>query len=188
MTLAKIPDKISVVTASASNLKNASNITLLIISLAIVPAFIFWVGRQERMGKPALIPNSLWKNTAFTSICLMLLLSWSVVNVLEYFASLFFQEVQELSALQTSLRFMPAVVSGAIVNISTGLFVHKIRADYLVIVTTLVSGISPLLLALINPSWPYWYAAFWAMLISPLSCDGMSSTPDRQHCTLSHIS
>jgi len=85
----------------------------------------------------------------------MLLLSWSVVNVIEYFSSLFFQEVQHLSALQTSLRFLPSVVSGVILNITTGLFAHKFRADYLVIITSLVSGGAPLLMALINPTWPY---------------------------------
>lgn len=167
---------ISTVTASASNLKDGPSIALLVISLAIIPAFVFWVGRQERLGKPALIPNSLWKNTAFTSICLMLMLSWSVVNVLEFFASLFFQEVQHLSPLQTSLRFLPSVVTGAILNVSTGLFAHKVRADYLVIASTLLSGAAPLLMALINPTWPYWYSAFWAMLVSPLSCDGTSCT------------
>ena len=95
-----------------------------------------------------------------------------VIQVMEFFSSLFFQEVQSLSALQTSLRFLPSIVSGSVLNIWTGLYAHKFRADYLVSITTLVSAGAPLLMALINPKESYWYSAFWAMVISPLSADG----------------
>ena len=91
---------------------------------------------------------------------------------MEYFSSLFFQEVQHLSALQTALRFLPAVASGAALNIWTGFYAHRFRADYLVATTTMVSAAAPLLMALINPSESYWYSAFWAMLLGPLSADG----------------
>lgn len=98
-----------------------------------------------------------------------------------------FQQVQGLSAIQTSLRFLPNV--GIILNVTTGLLVHKIRADHLVLITSLISAGSPLLMALLNPHWPYWYAVFWAVLLGPLSVDGPSSlrsqipspTASRQH-------
>ena len=154
-----------------ASLKDAPNIVLLSLSLALVPAFIFWVGRQERLSRPALIPNSLWENVAFSSICVMLLLSWSALNAVEWFCSLFFQKVQHLSALETSLRFLPNAIFGAVLNIGTGLIAHKFRADYLVSITSLFSAGSPLLMALINPDWSYWYGAFWAMLLSPMSSD-----------------
>ena len=96
------------------------------------------------------------------------------MQVMELFSSLFFQEVQNLSALQTALRFLPSVVTGAALNILTGFYAHKFRADYLVSVTTLLSAVAPLLMALINPTDSYWYSAFWAMLVSPLSADGTS--------------
>ena len=92
---------------------------------------------------------------------------------MEFFSSLFFQEVQNLSALQTALRFLPSVASGAALNILTGFYAYKFRANYLVSVTTLLSAVAPLLMALINPNESYWYSAFWAMLVSPLSADGM---------------
>ena len=105
------------------------------------------------------------------------MLSWSVLNVLEYFSSLFFQEIQHLSALQTSIRFLPSVITGLILNVTTGLFAHKFRADYLVTISSLLSAVSPLLMALINPKWPYWYSAFWVMLVSPLSADSTYPLP-----------
>lgn len=61
---------------------------MLIISIALVPAFVFWERRQERLRKPALIPNSLWKNAVFTSVCLMVMFSYAVTNAMELFCSL----------------------------------------------------------------------------------------------------
>ena len=103
----------------------------------------------------------------------MLMLSWAVLNVIEYFFSLFCQDVQHLSALQTSLRYIPGIISGSILNIATGALAHKFRADYLVVATSFISAICPLLLALVNPEWPYWYSACWAMLLGPFSADVM---------------
>jgi hypothetical protein len=82
-----------------------------------------------------------------------------------------FQEVQSLSALQTSIRILPSLALGTILNLTTGLLVHKVPAYYLVLGFSLLSAGAPLLMAVINPHWPYWYDAFFAQLLSPLSAD-----------------
>ncbi|KAL8687547.1 MAG: hypothetical protein Q9218_006316 [Villophora microphyllina] len=89
---------------------------------------------------------------------------------------LFFQDVQKLSALDTSLRFIPNIVSGAILNISLGFFIQRFRVDYLIFITSIVAAVSPLLMALTNPAWPYWYTVFWAMLLGPFSVDALLIT------------
>lgn len=86
-----------------------------------------------------------------------------------------FQEVQELSAIQAALRFLPNVLIGIVLNLGTGLLVHRLHANYLVLVTTVLSAGSPLLLAIIDPQWSWWYCAFWAVLLGPLSADGNHS-------------
>lgn len=158
-------------TSGVHEIHKAINIALLIMSILLMTAFGFWIQRQERLHRPALIPNSIWKNRAFTSSCLMVLGSMAVCQTMELFCSLFFQQVQHLSALQTSIRFIPSLILGALLNISTGLFVHKVPAVYLVLITSLLSAGSPLLMATINPSWTYWRAAFPAQLLEPLSVD-----------------
>ncbi|PNP56792.1 hypothetical protein THARTR1_03488 [Trichoderma harzianum] len=40
-----------------------------------------------------------------------------------------------------------------------------------VLISSTLSTVAPLLMALINPSWPYWYDAFLAQILAPLSCD-----------------
>lgn len=76
------------VAAGLSEIRHPANIACLSISVALVPAFGFWVARQERLEKPALIPNSLWKDSTFTSICLVVILSYAVMNTMELFCCL----------------------------------------------------------------------------------------------------
>ncbi|RAH75713.1 aminotriazole resistance protein [Aspergillus aculeatinus CBS 121060] len=154
-----------------SNFHKAQNIALPCCAGAMIPGFWVWMGRRERAGKPALIPNSLWKNTAFSSMCVIVLFSWAVLNGVETILSLFFQEVQELSGFQSALRFLPNVVIGVLLNLGTGLLVHRVHANHLVLVSSLLSAGSPLLMAIIDPQWSWWYCAFWAVLLSPLSAD-----------------
>ena len=177
------------ITSDIAEIHRPTNIALLTLSLALVPVFVLWVGRQERNAKPALIPNSIWKNKAFTSICLMVLLAFGVMQAMELFVSLLyvlqpawahsmasltscsFQQVQHLSALQTSIRLLPAVVMGLVLEATTGLFVHRLSVLYLVVISSLLSAGSPLLMALINTQWPYWYDAFFAQLLMYFSVD-----------------
>ena len=77
-----------VIAGGSPRFQDSSKIVLLIIATAMVPAFIFWMSRQERLNKPALIPNSLWKNTSFLKICVLVLLSWAVLQSMGWFLSL----------------------------------------------------------------------------------------------------
>jgi len=61
---------------------------MLTVSLALGPLFVLWEQRQEHLKRPALIPNSLWKNTVFTSMCLMVAVSYAIANCMELFCSL----------------------------------------------------------------------------------------------------
>ena len=83
-----------------------------------------------------------------------------------------FQQVQHLSALETSIRYLPNIMAGIVLNIVTGLLLHRIRVDYFVIITSAICTISPLLMAIINPTWSWWWCTFWAMLLIPVSVNG----------------
>jgi hypothetical protein len=78
----------STITDSPSNISTPENVALLCAAGIMIPAFWTWMNWREKNGKPALIPNSLWKNTAFASVCVMVLLSWAVLNGMETILSL----------------------------------------------------------------------------------------------------
>ncbi|RKL22154.1 hypothetical protein BFJ72_g14720 [Fusarium proliferatum] len=119
----------------------------------------------------ALIPNEVWKNASFTSICVTVALSFAVLNSLDLMTSLYFQNIKHLSALEAAIRMVPSTVVGLALNILTGLVVNKIRANWLVALASLLSAGSPLLMALIQPEWPYWKCAFPAQILMPFSVD-----------------
>ena len=79
-----------VITDNPSNIHHPENIALLCTASAMIPAFLGWMNWREKNGKSALIPNSLWKNSAFASICVMVLLSWAVLNGTETILSLLY--------------------------------------------------------------------------------------------------
>jgi len=170
-TLAVFSYVLAVLSVDISRAKDATNIALLCLSASLVPAFIYWMRRREKAQKPALIPNGIWKNSAFTSICIMVLLAAAVMDGMEFYSNLFFQEIQDTSALGASLRLLPNLVMGACLQLTTGLIINRVPATWAVLVSTGLCAGAPLLMAVTNPHWPYWYTLFSAQLLSPMSGD-----------------
>ncbi|OTA92373.1 hypothetical protein M434DRAFT_396468 [Hypoxylon sp. CO27-5] len=169
--LATLSYVFATLSADIHNIRRASNITLLVVSAVSVLAFVGWMRHQVNHNRTALIPNSLWRSSVFTSSCIMVLLATAVTNCMELFSSLFFQEVQGNSALGASLRILPSLIAGALTNISTGVFVNRMPVMWTVLISSGASAVAPLLMALVRPEWPYWYDAFFAQIFAPLSCD-----------------
>ena len=82
-----------------------------------------------------------------------------------------FQEVQNASTITTSLYLLPSLVTGVFINFTVGVVVDRFPARWLVVCSTLLCAIAPLIMALVNPSWKYWYLIFWAQVFSPFSAD-----------------
>ncbi|KAI4844213.1 MFS general substrate transporter [Aureobasidium sp. EXF-8845] len=156
---------LATLSADVDNIKTAKTIALLVIGLATVPTFVVWMNHQVKNNRPALIPNSFWRDFSFTSICIMILFNTAVTNGMEVFASLFFQQVQGLSALGASIRILPSLITAVLTNISTGYFVNRMPVVWMVLIACGLSALSPVLMAIINPQWPYWYMAFFAQLL-----------------------
>ena len=159
------------VSSDPGNIRNASVAALLSIGLALIPVFVWWMHRQEGRSQPALIPNSLWKRLPFTSICIMVLFSFACMQTMELYCSLFYQNVQKASALRASLQLLPSMILGATLNLTAALFVDRIPIIYITVISSMLCAVAPLLMALIDPAWPYWYAAFPAQILEPLSAD-----------------
>jgi hypothetical protein len=77
-----------ILSADLQEIRSAETATLLTISIVLLLTFPVWMHYRERNGKSALVPNKLWKSSAFTSTCIMIALSWAVTNSIELFSSL----------------------------------------------------------------------------------------------------
>ena len=75
-------------TSSYRRFGDARNIALLVVSLVLVGLFPLWMSFQVKRGRPAIIPNKLWRNPAFSTICVAVFLCWASLNAIEYFTTL----------------------------------------------------------------------------------------------------
>lgn len=149
------------------------NLALLCIAVGLIPAFVGWMRYQTRNGRQALIPNELWKSLPFTCVCVVVFLVWGTLNASEQLAALYLQEVRGISALTSSLYFLPSPICGAMMNVAVALLLPYLRPSYAVSAACLVSAAAPLLLAtLCRVDGPeYWEGIFPAMAINPLGAD-----------------
>lgn len=109
----------------------------------------------------------------FSTICTGVFVTWGVFSGVESYLTLFFQDVQHLSAIQTSIRFLPAPFSGALANMVMGLITHRVRADFVVVAGAVLMACSALLMCFIQPDWIYWACAFPAVFLSPIGPDAL---------------
>ncbi|KFH43067.1 Drug resistance protein-like protein [Hapsidospora chrysogenum ATCC 11550] len=162
---------LAMVSSSYKRLDNPENIVMLVASLALLSAFPFWMNHQVKRDRPALIPNRVWRNWSFTSVCVAVFFSWASFNGIEYFTTLYFQEVEGLSAMQSSLRFIPHAVMGAAVNVLTGYLISRVSVRTLIVVSAAITMVAAPLMATIEVASNYWFAPFWALVLSPVNPD-----------------
>ena len=79
---------LAMTTSSYHRLSDVQNIVLLVVSVLGLVAFPFYMNYQEGRRKPAIIPNRLWRNASFTSICIAVFFCWAAFNAFQYFSTL----------------------------------------------------------------------------------------------------
>jgi hypothetical protein len=80
----------SILSTDIYRIKQGDTIAFLCLSVVCAAGFILWMHYQVKWDRPALIPNSLWKNLTFSSMCATITLSFAVITCLELFASLLY--------------------------------------------------------------------------------------------------
>lgn len=64
---------------------------------------------------------------------------------------------------------------GTVTNVATGYIADRVPAIYAVLISCGLTAGAQLLMALINPQWPYWYDAFFSQLLAPISFDVLAT-------------
>lgn len=169
--LALLAYVLAILSADLTSIHSPLTATLLALGLLLVLAFPAWMHHRTSRSLPALVPNALWTNSHFTATCIMVALTVGVINSIELFSSLYFQEIQHASTLATSLYLLPNLTTAVLINVFIGFFVHRVSARWLIGGSTLICALSPMFMALMHPGWRYWYLAFWAQIFAPFSAD-----------------
>ncbi|EFR02753.1 integral membrane protein [Nannizzia gypsea CBS 118893] len=189
---------LSTISVSIRELAKPGNAVTLALSVVCLAGFVYWIHRQERLGRVAMVPPKLFKSTAnaprrarnFTCVCISVFFTWALFNSFQFFTTLYFQELQGNSALTSSIKYIPMVISGLVTNIVTGFLVKRVSADILCTCAAIASSVAPLLMAIARPEWSYWTATFFATVLIPVSADTLftvsnlvitSAFPPRTH-------
>ncbi|KAK3985131.1 hypothetical protein QBC44DRAFT_275901 [Cladorrhinum sp. PSN332] len=146
---------------------------IIVLSIIMIVLFVLWQRHLEKTQKRAPIMKiSHFRNTQFSAAMLIMALFFSSFNGFLVYATYFYQDFQALSALQTTLRFLPTGVSGIITAVIVSQLLSRVPTYLMLAVGNFCVSISALLFAVpIPPETTYWAYGFPAMVISVFGAD-----------------
>ncbi|KAI2472145.1 drug resistance protein [Annulohypoxylon bovei var. microspora] len=146
---------------------------LIVISMLLLATFVAWQWYQEkRTTRKPLIKISLFKDPQFSAAMVIMAMFFGAFNDMVISATFLFQDYQALGALQTTLRFIPTGVAGAITAFVVSHLISRITTWVLLLFGNISVSVSCLLFAVpIPPETSYFAYAFPAFILSVLGTD-----------------
>ncbi|GME33076.1 major facilitator superfamily domain-containing protein [Neofusicoccum parvum] len=146
---------------------------LIVVSIFLVTSFVLW---QRHLGRkktpPPLMRVSVFHSRIFSSAMLTNGLFNASFNGYLVYATYFFQDYQDLTPLQTTLRFIPTGVTGIITAAVASQLLMRIPAYKILLFSTLCVSTSSLLFAVpIPPDTTYFAYGLWAMMFATFGAD-----------------
>ncbi|TDZ61132.1 Drug resistance protein [Colletotrichum trifolii] len=121
-------------------------IALLIISIAMIVAFTYV---EKKVANP-IMPLSLWKLENFAALWIGGFVMYGGYQTTIYYTTLIAQEVNELSAGETALRFLPMGATGFIFSLSMSRMLEIFNTKYLLIAGMAICAVAPIPSALMR--------------------------------------
>jgi predicted MFS family arabinose efflux permease len=146
---------------------------LIVVALIIIAAFVFWQRHLERTGKQTpLMKVSIFKSGRFSAAMVIMALFFSSFNCYLIYTTYYFQDFQGLSAIQTTLRFIPTGVVGVLTAAIVARLIAIIPTFMLLMFGNLCMAVACLLFAApIPPTTTYFAYGMPAMILSVFGAD-----------------
>ena len=146
---------------------------LIVVSVILVALFVFWQRHLEKKGAlPPLLKVSVFKSGKFSAAMVIMALFFSSFNGFLVYSTYYFQDFQGLSALQTTLRFIPTGVTGVLTAFVVSQFIARIPTYLILLFGNFCVSMSCLLFAApIPPTTSYFAYGLPAMCLSVLGAD-----------------
>ncbi|KAI1209497.1 drug resistance protein [Annulohypoxylon truncatum] len=146
---------------------------LIVISMLLLAIFVVWQWYQEKhtTSRP-LMKVSLFKDPRFSAAMAIMAMIFGAFNDMVVSATFLFQDYQALGALQTTLRFIPTGVCGAITAFVVSHLISRTPTWILLLFGNLSVSVSCLLFSVpIPPHTSYFAYALPAFILSVLGTD-----------------
>ncbi|KAJ6468826.1 major facilitator superfamily-domain-containing protein [Mycena sanguinolenta] len=138
---------------------------------SVVMLVLFWIYEtwQERKGAAVLMPPSIWKHPSarMPATIGMVFFAWWSFNMLLYLCALYYQQVNGLSPLQTSIRFLPSVLCGVAANLAGGWLLNRVSGISLILGAITMNMVSAVLFSLLKVNAGFWKMSLWVMILLP---------------------
>ncbi|KAK1507589.1 major facilitator superfamily transporter [Colletotrichum tamarilloi] len=121
-------------------------IALLVVSIAMIVAFTYV---EKKVANP-IMPLSLWKLENFAALWIGGFVSYGGYQTTIYYTTLIAQEVNQLSAGQTALRFLPMGATGFIFSLSMSRMLEIFNTKLLLVIGMAICAIAPIPSALMR--------------------------------------
>ncbi|RYP79073.1 hypothetical protein DL771_000051 [Monosporascus sp. 5C6A] len=143
------------------------------IAVLLLGIFVAWQWYQERhMTRAPLMKVSMFKNHRFSAALAIMGTFFGYFNNFLVLATFFWQDFQGLSALQTTLRFIPTGATGFIVAFIMSHLVSRLPTWMLLLFGNFTASMSCLLFSIpIPPDTSYFAFGFPAMILAVIGAD-----------------
>lgn len=135
--------------------------TLLIIGIVLIIIFAY---SQSHVSAPVL-PNSLWRRKGFTPVVAALAFGWMSFGIFLYYTTIFILTIRRETPLAAVAEMVPLVIGGLFATASVGIFIPRVRAEYIFGVSMFSFFIGNLLMSFVIYSNSYWAFIFPACLL-----------------------
>jgi predicted MFS family arabinose efflux permease len=146
---------------------------LLVIALLLIALFVAWQWYQEKhTSRPPLMKISIFRNGRFTAAMFIMAIFFAAFNDFLIYATYFFQDFQALSALDTTLRFIPTGIGGVIIAFIMSHLISRLSTWRLLAFGNFSVSLSCLLYAIPIPADTSYFAiGLPAMLFGVIGAD-----------------
>lgn len=146
---------------------------LIVISLVLITLFVFWQRHLEKKGGlPPILKVSVFRSAKFSAAMAIMALFFTSFNGFLVYSTYYYQDFQGLSALQTTLRFVPTGVTGILTAIIVSQFIARVPTYLILLFGNFCISISCLLFAVpIPPTTTYFAAGLPSMILCVLGAD-----------------
>ena len=148
---------------------------LIILSFLLLAAFVLWqMYLEKKTSRRPLMKISMFKDPKISAAVVGMLTFFSAFSSYLVLATYFYQEFQGLSAIQTTLRFLPTGIVGIIAIFIVSQLLSRVKVHYIMMWGMMCCAIACLLFAVpIPPHTTYWAFGFPAMCLSVLGADAL---------------
>ncbi|QKX56319.1 uncharacterized protein TRUGW13939_03420 [Talaromyces rugulosus] len=115
-------------------------IVLLVLAIALLVAFVVW---ESKVSNP-IMPLSLWKIHNFPSLWIVGFTANGSFSATLYYTVLMAQQVDNLSPLETAIRFIPSGVLGFVITLMTTRAIESFDGKHILITALVISVLAPI--------------------------------------------